>query len=995
MAETGLKYLHPSIPSTISSTQTTYDTATGVITAFQADAFEKGPDNEIGYVTTKDEFIFKYGKPNYTKYGQTAYNVINWLEAGGQAFIMRVLPDDASFAHAILNVQTKVNANGKSILNADGEVVKINDVSIRPTTAFVKKNNVSAAILENELFVDRSSEDTVDGYANNFLMLVYPNGRGESYNSLGFRITLNTSYDFNNSFRVYNFEVVEFDDNGSVSSVEGPFYVTFDPNSISDNRESMFIEDVINKQSKYFNVRVNSEVFASIASQINPDVDPASIDILTGQSKVSMDGQAQTYFDSTTKKYEDVHVSLHQYNSNGEVVKSKSTAVLNIPSSEDYVQEALISLDNSLRENKFNYENNKLAYMKEQFPKLRSTGFTEFKLYVTNVLDSISSSVDANMDNVLVTSLYKKCLDAQVLFEKPDMDTESNFNAFVAASNAVATEITNILNEINKLSAAYSLTEHDSPNASLPADFNLHLNNVNNLLNNREEIGIFAVQHKAKIYAIQEDIIDYQLGTVSGDYLEGLGLVLSEVEGEINYIHHNLLSIAYGSIGAIPSEIATKFNPATVGGIVNEYNEALNLLSDIRSGYMSDTSVNRDSILATANNISNELLEIITDVIYQSSKNGINGAVGVINSSIAVDAQAFSTAINTMITPSGTYTSAAILDNARTQIEVANGEIVLYNSKFFNTSLINFNSFIKLILGSDGSFAYDSSIPNNKARTASIKNQLIKAYSGALNPDLLNTDLYRFRVVLDAAYDPDIKKAIADLARTSRGDFLFFADTNFAVSPEDALEWKRSEFNLSSEFVPMYTQDLTYYDEYTGRDVRFTPTYKLATKIPLIASQFGLHYPIAGNRRGVIDDHKAISWVPNAAHREKLYSSKINYIQQDSSSTRFNSQLTSLNSTGPLSYTNNMFTILDMKQNVEAMLSNYQFEFDGNDTYNVIYSDINSYLSRYTTNRSCESVTAEVISSDYDKSQRIIRVNITIKFVGIIERIVLNLTAQN
>lgn len=105
--DAGLTQLHPGIFSTINSDQTTYETSNGVVTLFAADTFEKGPDNKIDFVSTKEEFIFKYGQPNYAKYGQQAYNIIKWLEAGGQAYVQRVLPDDATFAHSVVTFKLK------------------------------------------------------------------------------------------------------------------------------------------------------------------------------------------------------------------------------------------------------------------------------------------------------------------------------------------------------------------------------------------------------------------------------------------------------------------------------------------------------------------------------------------------------------------------------------------------------------------------------------------------------------------------------------------------------------------------------------------------------------------------------------------------------------------------------------------------------------------------------------------------------------------------
>src|SRR5699024_8074462 len=286
-------------------------------------------------------------------------------------------------------------------------------------------------------------------------------------------------------------------------------------------------------------------------------------------------------------------------------------------------------------------------------------------------------------------------------------------------------------------------------------------------------------------------------------------------------------------------------------------------------------------------------------------------------------------------------------------------------SKFFNSNLIDFDNSIKLLLGSDGSFEYEG-LGSNSKRNEAIKRELIKAYSGAINIDVLNTDLLRFNVIFDARYDNEVKKAIANLATNSRRDFLFFANdagTNFTFTPQDALDWRSKDFNINSEYVSIHAQDLTYYDEYTGRDIRFTPTYILASKIPQLATQYGLHYPLAGNRRGTIDGFKHITWTPDEAYREKLYKAKINYIQQDSKSTRFNSQLTSINSTGPISYTNNMFTLLEIKRGCEDLLLDYQFEFNDDTTVTTLYTELNNYLSKFTSNRSCESVTSEVSSS--------------------------------
>src|SRR5699024_10588061 len=92
-------------------------------------------------------------------------------------------------------------------------------------------------------------------------------------------------------------------------------------------------------------------------------------------------------FNSVTNRYEDIHLSLHKYNSVGQPVLSGGKPVLNKPVPTDPVQTSLVSLDNGLRESDYIEANNKLEYMKNIFPTLSSDGFTEFKDYVKNIFE--------------------------------------------------------------------------------------------------------------------------------------------------------------------------------------------------------------------------------------------------------------------------------------------------------------------------------------------------------------------------------------------------------------------------------------------------------------------------------------------------------------------------------------------------------------------------------------------------------------------------------
>ena len=999
----GLNQLHPGVFSNITSDQTVYKTATGVVTMFVADVFDKGPDGKIEFITTPSEFLFKYGNPNYERYGQSAYNVLNFLEAGGQAYVMRVLPMDATYAHSILNVQTRVVTEGKKVELDNGDTVNVDDVFIRPTVSVVKKNNLSLDMLELELLKDRSDEKTVDGFDNNFLLLVTPNGRGESYNELGYRLTPNDSFATLMDSRVYNFEVVKFNkDTSSAVVIEGPFFVTFDPDATTQNSESMFIEEVINKQSEYLNVKINLSNLEKLAKKINKEVKSTTIDVLSGGY---YDEDKITKYNSITQRQEDIHLTVQRYDSAGRPVLKEGEPVINTPEPTDPVQTSLISLDNGIRENTYIQSNNKLEYMKDTFPTLSSDGFSEFKTKIDSIYNTegeapagdLAKAVKNTTDSTNPDSAYSKYLTAYAAYESEDSDENLNtVNKFIGTITEGFR--TKILDLSNQMSAAYSLVEHNSPNSGIIAKYNTDVQQVLDLLSRKDQINIFSTEHRSLIFDIQRDIFQYQLGNISGSTIEGMSNILNAVEVEMNRVHDDLISIAYLS-KEIPEEIANKFSedkatyPTSLKVV---YLDALQLLEDIKNSIQSSNVTNREKIFSAANNICNELLEIINSVTVTANNSHITEVCTTCSTNVVSDVVAFASAIKTMIVTDSTYTEDAVRENARQQIQIEIAKVNNMGSKFFNTSLIDFNNTIKLLLGSDGSFEYESLISNLK-RNDSIKRELIKAYKGAINLDVLNKDKVQFNVIFDARYDNDVKIAITDLARNVRKDFMFIANDSgpeYTISPQDAINWRQEKYNVSTEYAAIYGQDLTYYDTYTGRDIRFTQSYILASKLPQLSVSNGLHYPLAGIRRGSVDGYKAISWIPNEAYREKLYRNKINYIQQDSKSTRINSQLTTINSHGPLSYLNNMFTILEIKRGCEDLLVNYIFEFNDDETQATLYTELNNYLSKFVSNRSCELIESEITSTNYDISQGILKVTVRVKFNKVIERIALDINVS-
>ena len=146
----------------------------------------------------------------------------------------------------------------------------------------------------------------------------------------------------------------------------------------------------------------------------------------------------------------------------------------------------------------------------------------------------------------------------------------------------------------------------------------------------------------------------------------------------------------------------------------------------------------------------------------------------------------------------------------------------------------------------------------------------------------------------------------------------------------------------------------------------------------------------SGNARGGVSLPQ-ISYIPNELQKEVMYNRQVNYVETNGKFNKFGSQLTTTTKNDALVNINNMLVVLDIKRNVEVMAEDVIFEFNEADTINAFQQSLNNFLAKYKNNKSCEEISAQVYSSDYDKLQKILRVAISVSFYGIIERVIINI----
>jgi hypothetical protein len=965
----GLQFLHPSVSSTIRSEELSFQGGDGQLKMLAVFTSEKGEDNKLVRYSTADEFIYKTGKPNMKKYGQVAYNIVNWLQSGGEVFGLRVMPENAGFSHAILNILTRVES--KQVQDKNGNAVSFPNVILKPAVAYTDVNNTSDTLLKYELTKGRT-EETIDGFKNHLLFAVYPKGRGVSYNDLGFRITLNTSYDEMHDFRVYNFEVIRFDQYGTANVVEGPFYVSMSPDAMSGSNESMFIEDVVNKYSQHFNLIFNEDAYAELAYTINPHVNPAKLDLLTGVTRKTR-GDADTFFSSDTQKFEDVHITLHDYDSSGNAITdSVGNYLMNVVDASDLIEQSVLLADNVYRRNIYQRYASNIDYMKSVFNSVTNGNYNTIIDEILFTPDGVTPESGLLVDMVEKLNGYHTTITNLVnVFNTSKL--ESDFNRIVTENKLVEQGISQTLDLIVELLAYHKAIDMTAD----VLDLDEQLNATFNKLNLKEIIDIRAISKKDAINDISNQILELKASGNMDEQVSALVKLLSDVKGIIDYL---MLVINENGLSA------TQINKAvdTYNVVIDMYNALYDpfVSPEIASNLVASIYSELDTLVAELYMevelvIGNIDLVIIDDIINSKIAGMVNDLLPLTYTNRTLYAQKLST----------TQGREELLSAIRKNIDNTQAVVLTMKDIVYTNQLQDFNTPVKFMNGSDGDLSED----NSYLRNTTTLQLLAQGYQGLIDSSITNRKTAPFQFILDANYPVDVKNAIVTLVRDIRKDIFFYADSGLLASAEDAIQWRASTFNVSSQFLGIYTQDFVVYDEFNGKDIKVTPTFFLASKIPTNAYDNGIQYPLAGNRRGTIDGYKAISFVPNETYKELLYNRQLNYVESDPRRTRFGSQLTADFKRTPLSDINNVLVALDIKRNTEDMAEDYQFEFEDDDTIRTFQYNINDYLQKYISNRSCEEITATVHASEYDKQQHILRVMIKVKFRNVIERIVISI----
>jgi hypothetical protein len=150
-----------------------------------------------------------------------------------------------------------------------------------------------------------------------------------------------------------------------------------------------------------------------------------------------------------------------------------------------------------------------------------------------------------------------------------------------------------------------------------------------------------------------------------------------------------------------------------------------------------------------------------------------------------------------------------------------------------------------------------------------------------------------------------------------------------------------------------------------------------------------------GPRRGGISGFKAMSWNPTPVQKDSLYKAQVNYCETDPSGTIFATQLTSQRQNSAMSNISMVRTIMRMQREAELIAASYRHEYGNSETFKQLQVNLGNALYKYVRSGAVKSLNVKVYASDYDLSQKLARVMISVQFTDIIERFNLDPLTSN
>ncbi len=248
-------------------------------------------------------------------------------------------------------------------------------------------------------------------------------------------------------------------------------------------------------------------------------------------------------------------------------------------------------------------------------------------------------------------------------------------------------------------------------------------------------------------------------------------------------------------------------------------------------------------------------------------------------------------------------------------------------------------------------------------------------------------------LILDAGFSEITKSAIAAFTAESTGDrsdvAVIFDQVDFFTN---STLGAAAEITTASVNHAVYAQKLVVNDILAGKDIYVSPTYFLASLIPVNDRIYGIQWPTAGLNRGVLTGVKSIDLNPSEEQKQAFFEDAVNYIEKDSRGYKFMSQRTKEDDETALRFLNNVRVVNRMSRDLENLGREYLFEFNDSATLTNLRNALNRYVSEWIQNRTLSLGTVDVQKNA--TSDERVDVTLNIRFTGTIEIISIDIVVE-
>lgn len=312
-------------------------------------------------------------------------------------------------------------------------------------------------------------------------------------------------------------------------------------------------------------------------------------------------------------------------------------------------------------------------------------------------------------------------------------------------------------------------------------------------------------------------------------------------------------------------------------------------------------------------------------------------------------------------------------------IEIAQDTVVLDNIEG-----------VPLSGGSDGEFATADSV----TRQEFINAMYVKAFKGEIDKSILSRRRVPADVLLDAAYDAEVKRSLIDLAVARNASGLYI-DSGYLTTTAQAVDWATEMENMSPYLLSKNTQCYKVRDPFTFRPMTVSITYHFATAIPAHFKNRGKHVPFAG------PDVRITNMIPGTLLpvidsddkdlKEELYIKRVNFFESVSENIyQRGAQTTAQNIWSDLSEEHNVHELYDIKRVIEDYAASKIYNFAEVEDRNRFTEDARMLFANRIGTR-LRDFTVKFEMNKWEEERSILHCYIEIIFKTIAKRVIIEI----